>query len=69
MPCVAIMTGENRRSGRLQFNGRCHCQEVLWFVLTLPVVQSFVSQAEKAEGYIDLTNFVIDRAIECKKKQ
>lgn len=26
-------------------------------------------QAEKAEGYINLTNFVIDRAIECKKKQ
>ncbi|KAK7904809.1 hypothetical protein WMY93_017416 [Mugilogobius chulae] len=24
--------------------------------------------AEKAEGYIDLTNFMIDRAIECKKK-
>lgn len=28
-----------------------------------------VLQAEKAEGYIDLTNFMIDRAIECKKKQ
>lgn len=26
-------------------------------------------QAEKAEGYINLTNFMIDRAIECKKKQ
>lgn len=28
-----------------------------------------VSQAEKAEGYINLANFMIDRAIECKKKQ
>lgn len=28
-----------------------------------------VLQAEKAEGYIDLTNFVIDVATECKKKQ
>uniref|UniRef100_A0A3B4AB28 PH domain-containing protein n=1 Tax=Periophthalmus magnuspinnatus TaxID=409849 RepID=A0A3B4AB28_9GOBI len=26
------------------------------------------TKAEKAEGYIDLTNFMIDRAIECKKK-
>lgn len=40
-----------------------------WFILTLAVVQSCLLQAEKAEGYIDLTNFMIDRAIECKKKQ
>ena len=26
------------------------------------------SQAEKAEGFINLTDFVIDRAMECKKK-
>lgn len=36
-----------------------------WF-LTL---RRLLFQAEKAEGYIDLTDFVIDRAIECKKKQ
>lgn len=27
------------------------------------------SQAEKAEGYINLTDFLIDRAMECRKKQ
>lgn len=33
-------------------------------------VASFLRlQAEKAEGFINLTNFMIDRAIECKKKQ
>lgn len=26
------------------------------------------SQAEKAEGYINLTDFLIDRAMECRKK-
>lgn len=26
------------------------------------------SQAEKAEGFINLTDFIIDRAMECKKK-
>lgn len=55
-----------------QFNGRCHRQEVVWnhFACYNTLCCSIsVLQAEKAEGYIDLTNFTVDRAIECKKKQ
>jgi hypothetical protein len=34
------------------------------------ILRSFVCfQAERAEGFINLTDFIIDRAIECKKKQ
>uniref|UniRef100_A0A8C6PRF5 Cnksr family member 3 n=1 Tax=Nothobranchius furzeri TaxID=105023 RepID=A0A8C6PRF5_NOTFU len=41
-----------------------------WFVLKKTALYWYTSQmAEKAEGYIDLTNFVVDVAIECKKKQ
>uniref|UniRef100_H3DHL0 Uncharacterized protein n=1 Tax=Tetraodon nigroviridis TaxID=99883 RepID=H3DHL0_TETNG len=40
-----------------------------WFVLKKTSFYWYSNQqAEKAEGYINLTNFVIDRAIECKKK-
>ncbi|XP_031608810.1 connector enhancer of kinase suppressor of ras 3-like [Oreochromis aureus] len=40
-----------------------------WFVLKKTALYWYTNQlAEKAEGYIDLTNFIIDRAIECKKK-
>nr|XP_049597248.1 connector enhancer of kinase suppressor of ras 3 isoform X2 [Syngnathus scovelli] len=40
-----------------------------WFVLKKTAFYWYTNQlAEKAEGYIDLTNFMIDRAIECKKK-
>ncbi|XP_062296260.1 interactor protein for cytohesin exchange factors 1 [Scomber scombrus] len=40
-----------------------------WFVLKRTSLYWYANQlAEKAEGYIDLTNFMIDRAIECKKK-
>ncbi|XP_069575775.1 connector enhancer of kinase suppressor of ras 3 isoform X1 [Brachyistius frenatus] len=40
-----------------------------WFVLKKTSLYWYANQlAEKAEGYIDLTNFIIDRAIECKKK-
>lgn len=40
-----------------------------WFVLKRTALYWYANQlAEKAEGYIDLTNFMIDRAIECKKK-
>uniref|UniRef100_A0A1A8D1F2 Connector enhancer of kinase suppressor of Ras 1 n=2 Tax=Nothobranchius kadleci TaxID=1051664 RepID=A0A1A8D1F2_NOTKA len=40
-----------------------------WFVLKKTALYWYTSQmAEKAEGYIDLTNFVVDVAIECKKK-
>uniref|UniRef100_A0A8C2XRV0 Connector enhancer of kinase suppressor of ras 3 n=1 Tax=Cyclopterus lumpus TaxID=8103 RepID=A0A8C2XRV0_CYCLU len=40
-----------------------------WFVLKKTALYWYANQlAEKAEGYIDLTNFMIDRAIECKKK-
>lgn len=40
-----------------------------WFVLKKTSLYWYTNQlAEKAEGYIDLTNFMIDRAIECKKK-
>ncbi|XP_058470786.1 connector enhancer of kinase suppressor of ras 3-like isoform X1 [Solea solea] len=40
-----------------------------WFVLKKTALYWYSNQlAEKAEGYIDLTNFMIDRAIECKKK-
>ncbi|KAM8833032.1 connector enhancer of kinase suppressor of ras 3-like [Synchiropus picturatus] len=40
-----------------------------WFVLKRTSLYWYTNQlAEKAEGYIDLTNFMIDRAIECKKK-
>nr|XP_040055057.1 interactor protein for cytohesin exchange factors 1 isoform X1 [Gasterosteus aculeatus aculeatus] len=40
-----------------------------WFVLKKTALYWYTNQlAEKAEGYIDLTNFMIDRAIECKKK-
>ncbi|XP_068194477.1 connector enhancer of kinase suppressor of ras 3-like [Antennarius striatus] len=40
-----------------------------WFVLKKTSLYWYTNQlAEKAEGYINLTNFMIDRAIECKKK-
>ncbi|XP_016892515.1 interactor protein for cytohesin exchange factors 1 isoform X2 [Cynoglossus semilaevis] len=40
-----------------------------WFVLKKTALYWYTNQlAEKAEGYIDLSNFMIDRAIECKKK-
>lgn len=40
-----------------------------WFVLKKTALYWYTNQlAEKADGYIDLTNFMIDRAIECKKK-
>ncbi|KAM7376526.1 hypothetical protein PAMP_006253 [Pampus punctatissimus] len=40
-----------------------------WFVLKKTAFYWYANQlAEKAEGYIDLANFMIDRAIECKKK-
>ncbi|XP_047466792.1 connector enhancer of kinase suppressor of ras 3-like [Mugil cephalus] len=40
-----------------------------WFVLKRTALYWYANQlAEKAEGFIDLTNFMIDRAIECKKK-
>ncbi|TMS20902.1 Connector enhancer of kinase suppressor of ras 3 [Larimichthys crocea] len=40
-----------------------------WFVLKKTSLYWYNNQlAEKADGYIDLTNFMIDRAIECKKK-
>ncbi|XP_035023633.1 interactor protein for cytohesin exchange factors 1 isoform X2 [Hippoglossus stenolepis] len=40
-----------------------------WFVLKKTALYWYNNQlAEKAEGFIDLTNFMIDRAIECKKK-
>lgn len=40
-----------------------------WFVLKKTSLYWYTTQqAEKADGYIDLTNFMIDRAIECKKK-
>nr|XP_020464412.1 interactor protein for cytohesin exchange factors 1 isoform X2 [Monopterus albus] len=40
-----------------------------WFVLKRTALYWYTNQlAEKAEGYIDLTNFMIDRAVECKKK-
>lgn len=40
-----------------------------WFVLKKTALYWYTNQlAEKAEGYIDLTNFMIDIAIECKKK-
>ncbi|KAM6912723.1 connector enhancer of kinase suppressor of ras 3-like [Xenentodon cancila] len=40
-----------------------------WFVLKKTALYWYNNQlAEKADGYIDLTNFMIDVAIECKKK-
>ncbi|CAG5866279.1 unnamed protein product [Menidia menidia] len=40
-----------------------------WFVLKKTALYWYANQlAEKAEGYIDLTNFMIDIAMECKKK-
>ncbi|XP_071400919.1 interactor protein for cytohesin exchange factors 1-like isoform X2 [Centroberyx affinis] len=40
-----------------------------WFVLKKTSLYWYTNQlAEKAEGYINLTDFMIDRAIECKKK-
>ncbi|KAK2891615.1 hypothetical protein Q8A73_017280 [Channa argus] len=40
-----------------------------WFVLKKTALYWYSNQlADKAEGYIDLTNFMIDRALECKKK-
>ncbi|KAM9842812.1 CNK3/IPCEF1 fusion protein-like [Aulostomus maculatus] len=40
-----------------------------WFALKKTSLYWYANQqAEKADGYIDLTNFMIDRAIECKKK-
>ncbi|KAL4624056.1 connector enhancer of kinase suppressor of ras 3-like [Arapaima gigas] len=40
-----------------------------WFVLKKTSLYWYSSQmAEKAEGYINLTDFVVDRALECKKK-
>ncbi|XP_072545590.1 connector enhancer of kinase suppressor of ras 3-like [Salminus brasiliensis] len=40
-----------------------------WFVLKKTSLYWYTNQmAEKAEGYINLTDFLIDRAVECKKK-
>ncbi|XP_050988990.1 interactor protein for cytohesin exchange factors 1-like [Labeo rohita] len=40
-----------------------------WFVLKKTSLYWYSNQgAEKAEGFINLTDFVIDRAMECKKK-
>ncbi|XP_078145523.1 interactor protein for cytohesin exchange factors 1-like isoform X4 [Centroberyx gerrardi] len=40
-----------------------------WFVLKKTSLYWYTNQlAEKAEGYINLTDFMIDRAVECKKK-
>ncbi|XP_047677393.1 connector enhancer of kinase suppressor of ras 3-like isoform X2 [Tachysurus fulvidraco] len=40
-----------------------------WFVLKKSSLYWYTNQlAEKAEGYINLTDFLIDRAMECKKK-
>nr|XP_055028129.1 connector enhancer of kinase suppressor of ras 3 isoform X2 [Misgurnus anguillicaudatus] len=40
-----------------------------WFVLKKTSLYWYTNQmAEKAEGFINLTDFVIDRAMECKKK-
>uniref|UniRef100_A0A8C7WQS5 Connector enhancer of kinase suppressor of ras 3 n=1 Tax=Oryzias sinensis TaxID=183150 RepID=A0A8C7WQS5_9TELE len=40
-----------------------------WFVLKKTALYWYTNQlAEKAEGYIDLTNFMVDVAIECRKK-
>uniref|UniRef100_A0A8B9HP80 PH domain-containing protein n=1 Tax=Astyanax mexicanus TaxID=7994 RepID=A0A8B9HP80_ASTMX len=40
-----------------------------WFVLKKTSLYWYTNQlAEKAEGYINLTDFLIDRAMECKKK-
>ncbi|XP_076835263.1 interactor protein for cytohesin exchange factors 1-like [Brachyhypopomus gauderio] len=40
-----------------------------WFVLKKTSLYWYTSQmAEKADGYINLTDFLVDRAIECKKK-
>ncbi|TSO25236.1 Connector enhancer of kinase suppressor of ras 3 [Bagarius yarrelli] len=40
-----------------------------WFVLKKTSLYWYTNQlAEKAEGYINLSDFLIDRAIECKKK-
>ncbi|XP_062378699.1 connector enhancer of kinase suppressor of ras 3-like isoform X2 [Sardina pilchardus] len=40
-----------------------------WFVLKKTSLYWYTSEmAEKAEGYINLKDFMIDRAIECKKK-
>lgn len=40
-----------------------------WFVLKKTSLYWYTNQvAEKAEGFINLTDFIIDRAMECKKK-
>uniref|UniRef100_A0A4W4HGK0 PH domain-containing protein n=1 Tax=Electrophorus electricus TaxID=8005 RepID=A0A4W4HGK0_ELEEL len=40
-----------------------------WFVLKKTSLYWYTNQmAEKADGYINLTDFLIDRAMECKKK-
>ncbi|KAF5909707.1 connector enhancer of kinase suppressor of ras 3-like isoform X1, partial [Clarias magur] len=40
-----------------------------WFVLKKTSLYWYTNQlAEKAEGFINLTDFLIDRAVECKKK-
>ncbi|KAJ3613784.1 hypothetical protein NHX12_020030 [Muraenolepis orangiensis] len=40
-----------------------------WFVLKKTSLYWYTNQlAERAEGFINLTDFIIDRAIECKKK-
>lgn len=40
-----------------------------WFVLKKTSLYWYANQtADKAEGFINLTDFVIDRALECKKK-
>ncbi|XP_066526124.1 connector enhancer of kinase suppressor of ras 3-like [Hoplias malabaricus] len=40
-----------------------------WFILKKTSLYWYTNQmAEKAEGYINLTDFLIDRALECKKK-
>lgn len=49
-------------------NASFHCFEmpVPFNAKNLSILYYF--QAEKAEGYINLTDFIIDRALECKKK-
>lgn len=64
---ASISIGKKKPAQKLIVVESCSLsQEVLYSQLDLV---SSALQAEKAEGYINLTNFVIDRAIECKKKQ
>ena len=61
------MTGrENRRSSLAAIQRQVWLSRKWFDIVRYSIC---VLQAEKAEGFIDLTNFMIDRAIECKKKQ